>query len=27
VLDRWLGQVPTATDALLGTSYPRLGFL
>jgi uncharacterized protein (DUF1501 family) len=27
VLDRWLGQVPTTTDAILGTSYPRLGFL
>jgi len=27
VLDRWLGQSATITDALLGTSYPRLGFL
>ena len=27
VLDRWLGQAPSATDALLGTAYPRLGFL
>jgi uncharacterized protein (DUF1501 family) len=27
VLDRWLGQATFATDALLGTSYPRLGFL
>jgi len=27
VLDRWLGQAPTSTDVLLGTSYPRLGFL
>ena len=27
VLDRWLGQAPAATDALLGAMYPRLGFL
>jgi uncharacterized protein (DUF1501 family) len=27
VLDRWLGQAPTATDAMLGAAYPRLGFL
>jgi uncharacterized protein (DUF1501 family) len=27
VLDRWLGQATTATDTLLGSSYPRLGFL
>ena len=27
VLDRWLGQPASTTDALLGTSYPRLGFL
>jgi len=27
VLDRWLGQAPSATDALLGAAYPRLGFL
>jgi uncharacterized protein (DUF1501 family) len=27
VLDRWLGQATAATDGLLGTSYPRLGFL
>ncbi|WP_291272846.1 DUF1501 domain-containing protein [Geothrix sp.] len=27
VLDRWLGQATTTTDGLLGTSYPRLGFL
>jgi uncharacterized protein (DUF1501 family) len=27
VLDRWLGQAPSATDSLLGSSYPRLGFL
>ena len=26
VLDRWLGQA-TTTDSLLGTTYPRLGFL
>lgn len=27
VLDRWLGQATATTDSLLGTSYPRLGFL
>ena len=27
VLERWLGQAATSTDALLGSSYPRLGFL
>ena len=27
VLDRWLGQAPSATDAMLGASYPRLSFL
>jgi uncharacterized protein (DUF1501 family) len=27
VLDRWLGQATSTTDTLLGTSYPRLGFL
>jgi len=27
VLDRWLGQAPSATDAILGRSYERLGFL
>jgi uncharacterized protein (DUF1501 family) len=27
VLDGWLGQDPAATDALLGATYPRLGFL
>ena len=27
VLDRWLGQAATATDTLLGSAYPRLGFL
>lgn len=27
VLDRWLGQATAATDGLLGSSYPRLGFL
>jgi len=27
VLDRWLGQPATTTDSILGTSYPRLGFL
>jgi uncharacterized protein (DUF1501 family) len=27
VLDRWLGQATSATDAMLGSSYPRLGFL
>jgi uncharacterized protein (DUF1501 family) len=27
VLDRWLGQDPVATDAMLGAAYPRLGFL
>jgi uncharacterized protein (DUF1501 family) len=27
VLDRWLGQATASTDTLLGTSYPRLGFL
>jgi len=27
VLDRWLGQATSATDSLLGSSYPRLGFL
>ena len=27
VLERWLGQAATATDTLLGSAYPRLGFL
>jgi uncharacterized protein (DUF1501 family) len=27
VLDRWLGQDPAATNAMLGATYPRLGFL
>lgn len=27
VLDGWLGQDPAATDAMLGATYPRLGFL
>lgn len=27
VLDRWLGQATSTTDGLLGSSYPRLGFL
>jgi uncharacterized protein (DUF1501 family) len=27
VLERWLGQSATTTDTLLGSSYPRLGFL
>ena len=27
VLERWLGQASATTDGLLGTSYPRLGFL
>ena len=27
VLDRWLGQTAATTDGLLGSSYPRLGFL
>ncbi len=27
VLDRWLGQATATTDGLLGSSYPRLGFL
>ncbi|MDP2876260.1 MAG: hypothetical protein Q8O00_08755 [Holophaga sp.] len=27
VLDRWLGQPSTTTNALLGSNYPRLGFL
>ena len=27
VLDRWLGQDPAASDAMLGATYPRLGFL
>jgi len=27
VLDRWLGQDPVGTDAMLGAAYPRLGFL
>ena len=27
VLDRWLGQAITTTDGLLGSTYPRLGFL
>ncbi len=27
VLERWLGQAATSTDGLLGTTYPRLGFL
>ncbi|HEX7490038.1 MAG TPA: hypothetical protein VF341_14110 [Anaeromyxobacteraceae bacterium] len=27
VLERWLGHAATTTDALLGASYPRLGFL
>jgi uncharacterized protein (DUF1501 family) len=27
VLDRWLGQAPGSTDAMLGAAYPRLGFL
>ncbi|HYS10575.1 MAG TPA: DUF1501 domain-containing protein [Myxococcales bacterium] len=27
VLDRWLGQAPSATDAMLGAAYQRLGFL
>ena len=27
VLDRWLGQDAAATDAMLGSAYPRLGFL
>ncbi len=27
VLDRWLGQPSTTTNSLLGSNYPRLGFL
>jgi uncharacterized protein (DUF1501 family) len=27
VLERWLGQAATTTNTLLGSSYPRLGFL
>jgi len=27
VLERWLGQAAPATDTLLGSAYPRLGFL
>ena len=27
VLERWLGRTASATDALLGSAYPRLGFL
>ena len=27
VLERWLGQAATTTDTLLGSTYPRLGFL
>ncbi|HVP67927.1 MAG TPA: DUF1501 domain-containing protein [Anaeromyxobacteraceae bacterium] len=27
VLDRWLGQSAATTNAILGTSYPRLGFI
>lgn len=27
VLEGWLGRSPAATDALLGASYPRLGFV
>lgn len=27
LLERWLGQSATVTDQLLGSSYPRLGFL
>jgi uncharacterized protein (DUF1501 family) len=27
VLERWLGETATATDSLLGTTYPRLAFL
>lgn len=27
VLDRWLGQATATTDGLLGSTYPRLGFL
>ena len=27
LLELWLGQSATTTDQLLGTSYPRLGFL
>ncbi len=27
VLERWLGVAPAATDAILGATYPRLGFL
>ena len=27
VLERWLGQAATSTDTLLGSTYPRLGFL
>lgn len=27
VLDRWLGQASTATNSLLGSNYPRFGFL
>ncbi|GLH73198.1 hypothetical protein GETHLI_17000 [Geothrix limicola] len=27
VLDRWLGQATSTTDTLLGSAYPRLGFL
>jgi uncharacterized protein (DUF1501 family) len=27
VLERWLGQSAPATDSLLGSAYPRLGFL
>jgi len=27
VLERWLGQAATTTDTLLGSAYPRLGFL
>ena len=27
LLERWLGQSATVTDQILGTNYPRLGFL
>jgi len=27
ILDRWLGQAASATNSILGTSYPRLAFL
>jgi len=27
VLERWLGRSASATDSLLGSVYPRVGFL